>query len=384
MSALPFARTRASIHLDTVRAAAALVVVLSHWRMLLFVDYKMLPTGHGLLAKAFYLLTQGGHTAVVVFFVLSGYLISGSIFRSLEKGSFSFPLYVTHRLARLWSVLLPAIILCGMLDLIGIHFSHAYPLYLGAVRNSTTDNAVQHLTLRYAFDSFFFLQRSGDVFGSDVPLWSLAYEFWYYLLFPIALLLWRVRPARQRVVLLCSLVFVAAIAGWQVLLLFPLWLAGVTLHFLPPIQLSARSRYVATTIFCIGFYALTVALHIFTGAVSSMVLMYVVGLVTTLFLWVVLSAREERHYTRYEGVSRFTADFSYSLYAVHFPMLLLFTAFVAGTERWVPTPLHLLTAAVGLMLALIWGWSFSRVFERRAPLLQAWLARACGLSPRSK
>ena len=69
-----FARTQASVGLDMVRGLAALVVLGGHWRNLLFVDFWQLTSGRSIMALP-YLLTSAGHQAVVVFFVLSGYLV---------------------------------------------------------------------------------------------------------------------------------------------------------------------------------------------------------------------------------------------------------------------------------------------------------------------
>lgn len=80
-----FKDTTASVLLDLLRGLAALLVLLGHWRNLLFIDYPQL-TAHKAMLAVPYILSSAGHQAVVIFFVLSGYLISGSVFRSLAKG----------------------------------------------------------------------------------------------------------------------------------------------------------------------------------------------------------------------------------------------------------------------------------------------------------
>src|SRR5947207_2354160 len=66
--------SNASIHLDAARGIAALAVFLGHLRALFFVDFEELRH-QGTLTKAIYLVTGFGHAAVIVFFILSGYLI---------------------------------------------------------------------------------------------------------------------------------------------------------------------------------------------------------------------------------------------------------------------------------------------------------------------
>ena len=69
--------------LDFIRWSAAMLVVVAHARHLLFVDYYLLvykdPTFlHSISNKLFYFITGLGHEAVVLFFVLSGYLVGGA------------------------------------------------------------------------------------------------------------------------------------------------------------------------------------------------------------------------------------------------------------------------------------------------------------------
>ena len=64
-------------------------MVAEHARSLVFVDYGELQSP-GLWAKGFYFLTGFGHEAVMVFFVISGYLVGGkvwSLYRERSEGS---------------------------------------------------------------------------------------------------------------------------------------------------------------------------------------------------------------------------------------------------------------------------------------------------------
>src|SRR4029453_13195613 len=57
------------------------------------------------------------------------------------------------------------------------------------------------LTVATALGNAAFLQHAWvPALGTDTPLWSLAYEFWYYALFPcLVLTVRRSTPARLRV-----------------------------------------------------------------------------------------------------------------------------------------------------------------------------------------
>jgi peptidoglycan/LPS O-acetylase OafA/YrhL len=75
--------------LDLLRGLAAILVLAHHWRNYFFVNFHELGLHRVLLAVP-YILTAAGHEAVVIFFVLSGFLIGGTIRRSLELGQWNW------------------------------------------------------------------------------------------------------------------------------------------------------------------------------------------------------------------------------------------------------------------------------------------------------
>ena len=98
----------ASSALDGIRGAAALAVYLGHLRASLFVD--ALEAHLGIVGRFFYYATGLGHQAVVVFFVLSGFLVGGSLLRT-EPEPGRWRAYALARATRLYVVLLPACII---------------------------------------------------------------------------------------------------------------------------------------------------------------------------------------------------------------------------------------------------------------------------------
>jgi peptidoglycan/LPS O-acetylase OafA/YrhL len=71
-----------------------------------------------------------GHEAVMVFFVLSGFLVGGSVLKLMSRDLWSWNNYLIKRLTRLWIVLIPALLLGLALDLGGSHiFSGTASIY---------------------------------------------------------------------------------------------------------------------------------------------------------------------------------------------------------------------------------------------------------------
>jgi peptidoglycan/LPS O-acetylase OafA/YrhL/predicted ATP-grasp superfamily ATP-dependent carboligase len=188
-----------SLYLDLVRIISALLVVLYHSNIrLLSVD--KLP------------LSTHGHAAVIVFFVLSGYVIA-----HITSTRENTPLeYWSSRLARFYSLALPAVLLTPLLDSLGEAMA---PQFYG-------DRTTHDLAWLRILTSLAFLNEVWTLSimsFSNVPYWSLCYEFWYYVLFAILTF----TRGRKRVLWFGA---VALLIGPKILLLAPAWATGVLLH----------------------------------------------------------------------------------------------------------------------------------------------------------
>ena len=106
------------VWLDLVRGLAALTVLAGHLRSALIINYESYSSVNepGILLKIFYFTTGLGHEAVVIFFILSGFFVGGSIIKNLNE--FNFLIYTINRLTRLWVVLIPALILTVIVNVI--------------------------------------------------------------------------------------------------------------------------------------------------------------------------------------------------------------------------------------------------------------------------
>ncbi len=371
-----FRETGASVALDAIRGIAALVVMFDHCHNLFFVDYgtALRSSAHPHLMYLLYAFGSGGREAVVVFFVLSGYLIGGSVFRSLDQGRWGWKSYLTHRFVRLWLVLIPALVLCAFWDTARLALGGASgPGLLQAVH-------ADGVTLKLFLSNVSFLQSvRTTTFGSDRVLWSLAAEFWYYMLFPLGLLaLRRAVPTRARLAYAVGFVVVAVFVGRPLIGLFPVWLYGVLLARLKPPKLGAMVRWVSAAVFVVVFFAF--AMMPWPWRIFKMD--YALGLVTLLFLWIVLSATQRMDQDT--GVVRGTrklAGSSYSLYLVHYPFLAFMSLWVGAQERWWPAPRYLTAGAGFCALAVLYSFGVAACTEWHNDAVRGWLERRLS-SPR--
>lgn len=189
-----------SVYLDLVRFGAASIVVLSHL-------WTLSVPGHP--------LPWPGHAAVVIFFVLSGYVISHAARPELGLRG-----YLHHRFARIYPVVLCAALLTIVLAVAGVP-----ALQYAGTRGTDALDVALNVT--------FLAQTWANVaLPYNGPFWSLNYEVWYYILFGI----WCYHPSR--LLLLCA----ALLAGPKILLLLPVWLLGVWLQRTMP-MLGRRTAW---------------------------------------------------------------------------------------------------------------------------------------------
>lgn len=372
-----FVNTQASVLLDLVRGLAAVFVLLEHWRNILFVDFRDV-TAHRMLWAPAYVVCSCGIASVMLFFVLSGYLVGGSAMRMFAQGTWSWREYLLHRGVRLWIVLIPALLLCALFDSIGLHMPFAHSLYHGL----SNDHVIFDVSASRSFPTFlanlFFLQKirlpvSGALiptFGSAGSLWSLANEFWYYLLFPAILQIFR-RGASlvSRVVYAFVVIGIFWFIGGGIGYLFPVWLMGAALTRVRPARLGAYVRWAACLVFLLPFLTFK---HWTIGVLSSDLTL---GALTTLLLWTMLSAKAPETGRLWERFARWTASFSFTLYLLHIPLCTLLAAWFVREHRFQPG-LRAVPVALGILAIVIAAaYGMARVTEYRTNEARLWIAR---------
>jgi peptidoglycan/LPS O-acetylase OafA/YrhL len=328
--------------LESLRGAAALYVLLHHAAVL---NGWPVPLG---------LVFRFGQEAVIAFFLISGFVIALAQERTTEPG---FGAYLRRRAFRIYPVFLMALALAFV-------FAPSLPHAVRTDLPTLVGNLLQLQDLSQLKPGVAF-----EVFGGNDPLWSLSYEWWFYLFFYG---LWRWRPDRTRdrdvTVAGAAGVIVFALAPNPIALFlayFPLWWAGARLAHLHlsggPVQWRAFSPLAIVaalwggvaaaaamkgTELSIGHYPLLPLRH-------SVVALGAVGVALTLRAWRVdWMARGWAPLTAFAGVS-------YAVYVLHYPVLA--SGWFAGLPHVVRLPVQ---------CALVLGLAV--VAER---LVQPWLQR---------
>ena len=165
--------------LDLVRAGAALLVMLGHARGHFFPEYGAL-SAPGPLTKAFYLLTGLQHEGVVVFFLVSGFLVGGSAWASFADGRFEPLRYLANRFVRIYMVLIPGLALTLAIHAVGTAwFADTRSFAALPAQPWSWAMGLCHLAALQGI--------SCSVLVANAPLWSLSYEWLLYLAAPLVL-----------------------------------------------------------------------------------------------------------------------------------------------------------------------------------------------------
>lgn len=367
--------TRATVALDLLRGAAAAAVLFQHTRGLLIQSRGDAPVT--VLSKAFYMASGFGQAAVMVFFVMSGLLISSSILRSARGGRTSWKIYLINRVSRLQVVLLPALLLTLLVD------QATLSIVKDRVGNSDTALAIIDTPTMMAastpivfLGNACFLQNIAvPTFGSNTALWSLANEFWYYIIFPCAWVsLTAAQSLRVRALSASAAIALLIAVGWRISSYFPVWLMGTALAFAPVANEWRPSGWLrASSAIPLALAMSLIALGRLPHGFAAN---YAVASTFTLWLWVLL--QDQRAVA--PGVmllgSRAIANCSYSLYAIHLPLLIMLRACFTFDEAWPDDFWH--WSAVIFLCAATQGiaFLFSRVTEARTAAVRDWLVRA--------
>jgi peptidoglycan/LPS O-acetylase OafA/YrhL len=349
-----------------------------HLRPLVFMHFDA-DRNTSLFAKLFFFLHGFGHEAVMIFFVLSGYLVGGEVLRHLHRGSFNAETYTLRRVTRLYPVYLAALVLGCVLDHLGLQFFTDTGLYTvtGDLPMVSADVA-SRLHFGTLIGNLVFCQRLlVPTYGSNAPLWSLANEAWYYLMFPLLAVPLFIRlPAVRTASALVLLAGAAWFVRGDMLIYFAVWMLGVLVHF--PRRAYFRQAWPA--LLAMAAIMILLRLHRLDGMPG----VYAdLGIGATFAMALLSLSFAPNGGFPLAALHRRMAGFSYSVYVVHWPLALFLLALCqhfAGFGLRGPLSAGNLCFYLGLLL-LVYGsaWTVAGVTEHRTAAIRAWTAKQLGL-----
>ena len=343
--------------LDLLRSMASLFVVISHARYL-FLGSPVHLSGVGWPKAAVFMLGGLGAQSVLVFFVISGYLVGGPALISVESGVFRFLDYFVNRFSRIFIVLIPSLILSFALDAAG---SAAFP---EAVVDDIWPNG-SHLNL---LCNIVGLQGVACSSPLNPPLWSLGYEWALYMTAPLLFLL-----ASSSTHIVFRVVATGLLIGSAIVVLpdhsqWPLilaWFAGAGVR-----QWSSK-RDSSTWIAVVGAVIALVGVISWGSSTTPKTF---ASLVTTVGLILLFSNRRTLTFAPAKKFFQFFAGFSYSLYVIHYPVsvfwarMLQHFGVVDGAHTFNAANFASFIASTGLSVLV--AYIFSRFTEAKTDVLR--------------
>lgn len=354
-----------SMLISLLRGLAALIVAAAHLRALLYPGFGTVQNP-SLAFQGLAFVTGFAYLAVIVFFVLSGWLVGGSLLNRIDTDN-AIRNYAIDRVTRLWIVLIPTF---GAILLFGVATAALDPSQL----SFAPDNA-------YSVTAFFGnlagLQKIlVPTFGGNFPLWSLSNETWYYVLFPLLVMLFHTRSMIHRVLILLTVAAIVHLLNSAILLYFAIWLLGAAFSRVR-IECGAFVR-------CVLFVTLlTVAVGIRMKGKSDITVdgfgQYL--LFSVVFVLFLSSMQIKRTRSRsgewLNRVGKFFSEFSFTLYVLHIPLIAVFlhlAAPVLDNGKLDPgRPLHLLVYLLMYLGLVVGAYLFYLPFEARTYRVREWL-----------
>jgi peptidoglycan/LPS O-acetylase OafA/YrhL len=306
-------------------------------------------TGHPFI---FWFVFPYAQTAVVGFFVLSGFVIAHV---SATKES-APQTYAVARISRLYSVIIPALVLTAILDGLGNRIDPA--LYTSGPAPLVGNQVANYLATFFLVHQFSWFAADMSP-GTNGVFWSLGLEATYYVIFGLFL-------TRKWFFASIGSIILLWMAGFFTTALFPCWILGVVLY-----HLNARftlGRWVALALFVVSAFAIVRIGWLRSSEEFALAHRYSLRYAEALFFACnilavgKMSSLIEALLGRFETLIRWLGSLTFALYLCHRPLL----QFFATVRLGVP----------GMPLQHLWLFGMSALVIIGIASLGEWLRRA--------
>lgn len=356
-----------SLLIALLRGLCAVQVAAAHLRAEFFPGLRSLAEP-SLAYQGLAFFTGFAHQAVVLFFLISGWLVGGSLMAKMGRPQ-ALQAYAIDRLSRLWTVLIPTFVLM---------------LLFGVLAGQLVPNTIDYSRANsYSLPSFagnlVGLQTvTMEPFGGNFPLWSLANETWYYLMFPLLLVLVTASTPPRRALAMLSLVAIALALPYDMTLYFLVWLLGALCSRVR-VDCSDAARWLILAAFLglAAYFRVTGYNDDMNAASFPQDLVY--SLVFLLFLCSmhVKANPDSPRLARVRRAATFFAEFSFTLYVLHIPLIRLMQhvglkvwgGYRLSPDNWIDYGIYF--SLLGVILLLSYGSYL--LFESHTPKVRRWL-----------
>jgi len=364
-----------SIWLNAIRGLAAQIVVVSHAFQIFFSgESAAVRWSVGKIYWIIMTIAPLAQQAVIAFFVISGWLVGGKILNDMIGQRFDFRKYIIDRVTRLWIVLIPALAVTMALDQGAIHLGAGTSIIAS---RSFFYPAVWHQvdpwSLKVFLSNVFFSQMiTSWQFGTNLSLWSLSNEFWYYFLLPFILGTCLAPSGKIRVICLLSVIAIVSLFlissnlapnfPFRYIFYFVIWsIAAIAA------SISRKAAFVG-----IGIIALCMTAIFTTTSQPKMLPTFESDIYTAVFILFFILLTDKIPGKWLSQSAKFFSSYSYSLYVIHLPVLVFLMSFdPALSNRASYSSDALIRFAVYVAIANLVAFGLSLVTERNTARLKS-------------
>ncbi|WBA81515.1 acyltransferase family protein [Endozoicomonas sp. GU-1] len=321
--------------INGLRAIAVLSVVLFHF------NENWLP---------------GGFAGVDIFFVISGYLMTGIIFNGIEKKTFSLILFYMARARRI----IPSLaVLCAFLLIFGWMFLTPLDFKPLSKHAASSLGFISNIIYSLETDGYF---DAASKYKWLLHTWSLSVEWQFYVIYPVVILILnRFVGLKNTKFVLTVLALFGFIYSLYVSFNFPeqayyllparaweMMLGGMV--YLYPSDMSNRSRYALEKV---GLFFVLASLFIFS---ETDVWPGYFSLLPTIGIAIIIFSNRDDSYATNNKVFQSIGSASYSIYLWHWPIVVALNYFSLN---------DIASVAIGIITTFFAGYLSYYFIEKR-------------------
>jgi peptidoglycan/LPS O-acetylase OafA/YrhL len=329
-----------SLHfLDGLRGMAAVYVMIGHARWLLwegYGSYSEHPELYSFLEKLnmyFFAFFKYGHQMVMFFFILSGFVIhlkNAQVLKMNSNAEINWMSYYFKRIIRIVPPFFTVLLIGYFIDEIGL-LNH-FEIYHSKTNYDLINNNIHanHGLINLLGNVFFLGGITYPVWGTNGPLWSLSLEWWFYVIYPLFIIIGRKKIWLPSMIVVFFF-FLSQTISSEILIIFQrifsafiCWWFGVVLADIYTGRIKFPIRHLDLLI--LSFMPLY---WVINSTISDiLVSLGFVGIVTIL-----LHLKNENIFIRLLTKLKPLGTISYSLYICHFPILVLLSGWLMSLNN---------------------------------------------------
>jgi peptidoglycan/LPS O-acetylase OafA/YrhL len=368
----------ASVFLNIIRLVACELVVVSHF----------ITRYQPMVLDSFFFGGMLGGLGVFTFFAISGFLISYSLLQKLQNKQYSFRNYFVDRFSRIYTGLLPALLFSAAIVATMYLTNVVYFNYLSEIESPLSIHSLAAtIVMGEMFPTGLFNASSAALgiqlspplfapFGFNSVLWSLVVEWWIYMFFgwliigSLSFFGKRERSTSYKVLFFGGLAVLSVILvalAWSYSVFIIIWFTGVLMmavisnatvrsKLTNPGVVKVLAAFCAASLTAVTYeayvictlthesfnllFGLLIALNVFLG------ILLLSGNIQWLAGWML-----KKRVVKY---SSNIAGFSYTLFLIHYPVILFLNGLNFEVDRLLLfVPILLLINEVALLLATV-------------------------------